>query len=118
MLLEDAKELLEDLKGRPNEFMTMGYMVKKDKQKLIRGVINIDGSCRPQIITDHNSKYAKLLLEYKKLSGIGVLLNTSFNLHGEPLVCSPEDALSTFSRTKAKYMVLGNYLLSKKNDSQ
>ena len=118
ILIEDAKELLEDLKGTPNEFMTMGYMVKKDKQKLMKGVINIDGSCRPQIITDHNSRYAKLLSEYKKLSGTGVLLNTSFNLHGEPLVCSPKDALSTFSRTKAKYMVLENYLLSKNNDSE
>ncbi len=113
MLLDDAKELLEDLKGTPNEFMTMGYMVKKDKQKLVKGVINIDGSCRPQIITNYDSRYARLLLEYKKLSGNGVLLNTSFNLHGEPLVCSPEDALSTFSRTKARYMVLENYLLSK-----
>lgn len=118
MLLEDAKEVLGDLKGTPNEFMTMGYMVKKDKQKLVKGVINIDGSCRPQIITDHTSRYARLLSEYKKLSGIGILLNTSFNLHGEPLVCSPEDALSTFSRTKAKYMVLENYLLSKKDASE
>ncbi|MBN2020977.1 MAG: hypothetical protein JW749_12230 [Sedimentisphaerales bacterium] len=114
MLLDDAKELLEDLKGTPNRFMTMGYMVKKDKQKLVKGVINIDGSCRPQIINDTESRYAKLLSEYKKLSGIGVLLNTSFNLHGEPLICSPEDALSTFSRTEAKYLVLENYLVRKK----
>jgi carbamoyltransferase len=113
MLLDDAKEILEDLKGTPNKFMTMGYMVKKDKQKLVKGVINIDGSCRPQIITDYTSRYARLLSEYKKLTGTGILLNTSFNLHGEPLVCSPEDALSTFSRTKAKYLVLENYLLSK-----
>jgi carbamoyltransferase len=113
MLLDDAEEFLADLKGTPNEFMTMGYMVKKDKQKLVKGVINIDGSCRPQIITDYDSRYARLLKEYKKLSGIGIILNTSFNLHGEPLVCSPEDALSTFSRTKAKYLVLENYLLTK-----
>ncbi len=114
MLLDDAKVLLEDLKGTPNEFMTMGYMVEREKQKLVKGVINIDGSCRPQIITDYGSRYARLLLEYKKLSGIGVILNTSFNLHGEPLVCSPEDALNTFSRTPAKYLVLENYLLRKK----
>jgi len=113
MLLDDAKELLEDLKGTPNEYMTMGYMVDKEKQKSVKGVINIDGSCRPQIITDYDSRYAKLLLEYKKLSGIGVVLNTSFNLHGEPLVCSPEDALNTFSRTPAKYLVLENYLVRK-----
>ncbi len=113
MLIDDARELLEDLKGTPNRFMTMGYMVKKDRQKLMKGVINIDGSCRPQIITNYDSRYAGLLSEYKKLSGYGVLLNTSFNLHGEPLVCSPEDALNTFSRTEAKYLVLENYLLSK-----
>jgi len=114
ILLDDAKEILEDLKGTPNEFMTMGYMVKKEKQKLVKGVINIDGSCRPQIITNPNSRYARLLSEYKKLSGVGILLNTSFNLHGEPLICSPEDALSTFSRTEAKYLVLENYLVTKK----
>ena len=113
MLLDDAREFLEDLKGTPNEFMTMGYMVKKDKQKFVKGVINIDGSCRPQIITDHDSRYAKLLREYKNLSGTGIVLNTSFNLHGEPLVCSPEDALNTFSRTSAKYLILGNYLVKK-----
>jgi len=89
-------------------------MVKKEKQKLVKGVINIDGSCRPQIITNLDSRYAKLLLEYKKLSGVGILLNTSFNLHGEPLVCSPEDALSTFARTTAKYLILENYLVRKK----
>jgi carbamoyltransferase len=114
MLLGDAKDLLEDFKGTPNAFMTMGYMVKKDKQKLVKGVMNIDGSCRPQIITENGSRYARLLTEYKKLSGVGVLLNTSFNLHGEPLICSPEDALSTFSRTSAKYLVLENYLVIKK----
>lgn len=114
MLVDDAKALLEDLKGTPNAFMTMGYMVKKEKQHLVKGVMNIDGSCRPQIITDYNSRYAKLLLEYKKLSGTGVLLNTSFNLHGEPLICSPEDALSTFSRTPAKYLILENYIVTKK----
>ncbi len=116
MLLDDAKEILEDLKGTPNEFMTMGYMVKKEKQKLVKGVINIDGSCRPQIIPNFDSRYAKLLLEYKKLSGSGILLNTSFNLHGEPLVCSPEDALNTFSRTTAKYLVLENYLVKKSKE--
>jgi carbamoyltransferase len=113
MLLDDAKEILEDLKGTPNEFMTMGYMVKKEKLKLVKGVINIDGSCRPQILTSLDSRYAKLLLEYKKLSGVGVLLNTSFNLHGEPLICTPEDALNTFFRTTAKYLVLENYLVRK-----
>jgi len=113
MLLDDAKKFLEDLKGTPNEFMTMGYMVEKEKQKFVKGVINIDGSCRPQIITSYDSRYARLLLEYKKLSGVGIVLNTSFNLHGEPLICSPEDALNTFSRTTAKYLVLENYLVRK-----
>ncbi|MBN1700024.1 MAG: hypothetical protein JW881_21115 [Spirochaetales bacterium] len=113
MLYEDAKEILLDLKGTPNAFMTMGYMVKKDKLPLVQGVINIDGSCRPQIIRNENPRYKRLLQEYKNLSGSGILLNTSFNIHGDPLVCSPEDALATFLNTKARYLVLGNYLVRK-----
>ena len=113
MLEEDAEELLEDYDGRPNTFMTMAYMVRERKRDLVRGVINVDGSCRPQILPLDDSPFVRLLKEIKKKTGHGVLLNTSFNLHGEPLVCSPEDALSTFVRTKSKYMAMGSFLIMK-----
>jgi carbamoyltransferase len=57
------------------------------------------------------TRYGKLLSSLKALTGRGVLLNTSFNLHGEPLVCSPHDAIDTLKRTGNEYLVMGNYLV-------
>jgi carbamoyltransferase len=113
MLVEDAEEILEDYDGSPNEFMTMAYMVRADKRHLVRGVINVDGSCRPQILKKQDTPFYALLVELKKLTGHGIVLNTSFNIHGEPMVCSPEDAVSTFLGTGNRHMVIGNSLVSK-----
>jgi len=110
MLAEDAREIFEDYDGNPNEFMAMAYMVREDRRDLLRGVINRDGSCRPQIVGCDNSVFSLLLKEIKKLTGHGVILNTSFNIHGEPIVCSPEDAVSTFKRTGSRYMAIQEYL--------
>ena len=113
LLEEDAPVLLEDFNGKPNYFMTMAYEVREEfKQELI-AVINVDGSCRPQILgKNNNSKYAKLLKAIKVLTGKGVVLNTSFNIHGEPLVCSPKDAIKTFLTTGIKYLVIGNFIVT------
>jgi carbamoyltransferase len=113
MLEDEAKEILEDYDGRPNRFMTMAYMVRKEKRALVRGVINVDGSCRPQILPPNDCLFAALLKEIRKRTGYAILLNTSFNIHGEPLVCSLEDAVSTFVRTKSRYMAVGDYLAVK-----
>jgi carbamoyltransferase len=112
ILQEDALTLLEDYNGYPDHFMTMAYKVRDEyKQKLI-GVINIDGSCRPQILADQNSRYVRLLKEIKHLTGNGVLLNTSFNIHGEPLVCAPKDAINTFISTGIKYLIIGDFIVT------
>ena len=113
MLEDDAEGLLEDYDGMANRFMTMAYMVRENKRDLVRGVINVDGSCRPQILPLDDSLFVRLLEEIKKKTGHGILLNTSFNLHGEPLVCSPEDAVSTFVRTSSKCMAMGDFLIVK-----
>ena len=110
MLEEDAQFYLEQY-DVPNRFMTMGYMVKDDKRDELEGVISVDGSCRPQIIKGNESQYGKLLVEVKKMTGRGVVLNTSFNIHGEPMVCSPKDAIDTLKRTKNDYLIIGNYLV-------
>lgn len=112
MLHEEAFEHLDHFNGAPNHFMTMGYMVKEDKRRNMEGVIGIDGSCRPQMVTSNEPRYEKLLQAIKKLTGTGILLNTSFNVHGDPLVCSPQDALATLKKTGNDYMIMGNYLLS------
>jgi carbamoyltransferase len=110
MLEEDAQLLLEEYDS-PNRFMTMGYMVKDDKRDDVEGVISVDGSCRPQVLNGNESKYGRLLTSVKRFTGSGVLLNTSFNIHGEPLVCSPKDAIDTLKRTGNDYLVMGNYLV-------
>jgi carbamoyltransferase len=110
MLEEDASICLENY-DKPNRFMTMGYMVKDEHRDALEGVISVDGSCRPQVVDADNSAYGKLLRTLKELTGRGVVLNTSFNIHGEPLVCSPQDALDTLKRTGNDYLIIGNYLV-------
>lgn len=112
ILEEDSNKIFEDYDGKPDRFMTMGYMLKRDLKKKYAPVSNVDGSVRPQMVGRENEIYRKLLEEIKKVKGIGIVLNTSFNIHGEPIVCSPRDAISTMIRTKTKYMILGNYLVT------
>jgi len=112
MLEEDAQEILEDYDGNPNKYMTMAYLVKKSKRSFVSGVINCDGSCRPQIVGNDHSVYQNLLLEVKKLTGHGIVLNTSLNIHGEPLVCSPDDAVKTMLTTGCHNMAIGDFWIS------
>ncbi len=111
ILEEDSFKLLEDYDGIPDRFMTMGYIFKKEVRKKYSPVSNVDHSVRPQMVGDENPIYKKLLEKIKKDKEIGIVLNTSFNIHGEPIVCSPKDAISTMVRTKTKYMIIGNYLV-------
>jgi carbamoyltransferase len=112
MLEEEASQFLENYDGLKNRFMTMGYMVKEKLRKEMEGVISIDGSCRPHFVTSNEPMYEKMLRELKKLTGNGIVLNTSFNIHGEPLVCSPQDAINTLKKTGNDYLVMGNYLIT------
>ncbi len=115
MLTEDAREVLEGYDGRPEPFMTGAYKTKPEKRQLLAAVTNVDGSCRPQIIErGSDNPFAALLMEFKKLTGIGVILNTSYNLHGEPVVCTPADALRTFVETGIGTIVIGDRIVTKK----
>lgn len=113
MLHVDAMEILENYKGVPNPFMTVGYRVRPEHRAAVHGVINIDGSCRPQILQEESSPIARLLREYRKLAGRGILLNTSFNTHGEPIVCSPADAVRTFVETDVNYLIMEDFVVTK-----
>lgn len=74
-----------------------------------------DRTARPQcVVRCWNPDYHELISEFKRLTGIGAVLNTSFNLHGEPNVCSPQDALHTMDNSGLKYLALGGFLLEKK----
>jgi carbamoyltransferase len=111
MLESDARKVLEDHAGRRNTEMTMAFAVKPEHRASLAGVTSPDGVCRPQIVPDTAvGRFADLLRAVKVRSGLGVVLNTSFNVHGEPLVCTPGEAADVFLRTGADALAIGRYL--------
>ena len=117
ILREDASSLLhmEEQNVDDNRFMTMGFRVREQYLNLMEGVINIDGTCRPQFVGDENPVYRDLLKRIQKGIGKGVVLNTSLNIHGEPMVCSPDDALQMFEKTAVTYLFLEDFLVEKQS---
>ena len=85
----------------------------------IPAVTHIDYSARIQTVSEETSPdYHALIKAFESLTGCPVLVNTSFNVRGEPIVCTPEDAYRCFMRTHIDYLVLGPYLLAKSHQSQ
>jgi carbamoyltransferase len=82
----------------------------------IPAITHVDYSARLQTVhKETNPRYHKLIEQFEKDTGCAVIINTSFNVRGEPIVCTPEDAYKCFMRTNIDYLVLGNYLLSKED---
>lgn len=91
-----------------------------DKLNVVRSEIpaitHVDYSARVQTVDEEDSpRYYRLIREFKKITGCPVIINTSFNVRGEPIVCTPEHAYTCFMRTNMDYLVLGNYVLDKKD---
>ena len=81
----------------------------------IPAVTHVDYSARIQTVSqEDNPRYHALLVEFERATGYGVIVNTSFNVRGEPIICTPEDAYRCFMRTEMDYLVLGPFLLDKK----
>lgn len=98
-----------------NPFMQMVFEIRQEKRGVIPAVTHVDGTGRSQTVSKKtNPRYWKLIDEFKKITNVPVLLNTSFNVNGEPMVCTPEEAVRCFAATGLDYLVVGNYLLSKK----
>jgi carbamoyltransferase len=110
ILDEEAERLLEGGETK-NRFMTMAYEVRAEGRELLKGVVGRDGTCRPQMVDESYGIYHRLLVCTRKAIGVGALLNTSFNLHGEPLVASPAQAIDCFLRSGADVLVMGDFLL-------
>ncbi len=110
ILWEKAGEYLEDLEGRPNEFMTMSYEASESFRREAPAVVHIDGTTRPQAVRrEVNPTYYSIIKEFEKRTGLGAVLNTSFNMHGEPIVCSPKDALRTFREAGLDVLIAGEF---------
>ena len=116
ILYEDADRYLHNPKGVYSPFMTIGYDTKPAAHTdLIAALHPADLTARPQILKrETNEDYYEIIKEFKKLTGIGGLLNTSFNLHGLPIVESLSDALHVMENSKIKYLLLEDILLQKK----
>lgn len=98
----------------PSPFMLISNQVLDTKQSEIAGVVHVDGSTRPQTIEEiHNPRYWQLIKRFEKITGTPVILNTSFNAAGEPIVCTPFDALRTFFSTGIDCLAMGDFLIRK-----
>jgi carbamoyltransferase len=101
-------------KNHYSPFMIFAFKVRKEKIKYINAITHADGTCRIQTVNlRDNGIYYKLIKEFYKITNIPVILNTSFNLKGEPIVCKPEEAYEDFIKTNMDYLVLENYLTYK-----
>lgn len=101
-------------KTHPSPFMTFAYPVRSEKRSVIPAPTHVDGTARLQTVSrTSNPLYWKLLHAVGDLTGVPVVLNTSFN-DNEPIVCRPEEALECFRRTRMDVLVLGNFILERK----
>ncbi len=137
VLLEDFDQYF--IRGIPSPYMLFVFLLKDEYRKLLPekywdmnlsekldylrsdfpAITHVDFSSRVQTVDKKtNSKFWGLLQEFKKITGHGMLINTSFNVRGEPIVCNPEDAYLGFMRTQMDLLVIGNYLFDKKDQKQ
>jgi carbamoyltransferase len=112
-VLEDRVQDYFDF-DRPSPYMLFTAQVKESKRE-VPAITHVDGSARLQTIArkDH-PLYYDLIKEFENLTGCPIIINTSFNVRGEPIVCSPLDAFRCFMNTDMDYLVMGTYMLNKK----
>ena len=112
VLAERAKEIFEDCVESP--FMLLAMKVRPEWRDKIPAVVHVDGTARVQTVCqDNNERLYKLLKEFDAITGVPVLLNTSFNVKGEPIVEEPQDAVECFLSTGIDYLALQDVLIEK-----
>ena len=98
----------------PNPYMLMACDIKKEKRKVIPSVTHIDGTGRVQsVMHDLVPEFYDLIKEFYNITDVPIVLNTSFNIKGEPIVETPEDAIKCFMNTGIDYLLIDKYILSK-----
>jgi carbamoyltransferase len=112
-----AKDYLINPKDLDSSFMMLAFDTTSEGQGCLPAAIHpYDSTARPQILREtDNPAYHRLIQCFEARTGIGAVLNTSFNLHGDPIVCSPTDALETFEKSGLPHLILGEFLVSKRN---
>lgn len=117
MLIEDTNKFIINKKKLFSPFMTLAFSTNKNnKSKIIASIHPADQTTRPQMLRKQDNKeYYQIIKEFKKLTGIGVLLNTSYNLHGEAIVENPNQAYNTFLRSGLDILVMGKFAIIRNN---
>ena len=111
ILKEHVGEWFEEDDDVP--FMMQVFQIREEKRASIPAVTHVDGSGRLQTVDRHtNARYNRLIESYRDLTGVPMVLNTSFN-ENEPVVCAPKEALDCFLRTKMDLLALGDYLIAR-----
>ena len=112
VLIDRAAEYFDDF--YPSPYMILTFWANKEKAHEIPAVVHVDGSARVQSVKrSDNPRYYDLIEEFGRLTGVPVVLNTSFNLKGDPIVCSPKDAIQTFYTSGLDDLVIGDFVVSK-----
>lgn len=115
ILSEREKDYLINPKSIPAPYMAISFnTTNRAQEDLVAALHPYDYTTRPQVLkAGDNPSFYKIVKEFEKLTGIGGVLNTSFNLHGDPIVCSPRDAFYTFDNSGLKYLAIGSFLIRK-----
>ena len=112
VLKEHAHEYFEMPPGMDAPFMLLVPKVRPEKQAVVPAITHQDGTGRVQTLTEeHNGRFYRLVRAFAERTGVPVVINTSFNVRGEPIVCTPRDAIRTFLNTGIDALVIGNCLV-------
>jgi carbamoyltransferase len=116
VLREREADYLVNPKGLASPYMMLAFPTEaKRRDEIAAAVHPHDGTARAHVLDEAwNPSYHRTIREFERRTGIGALLNTSLNLHGEPLVCSAGDAVDTFERSGLPHLALGRWLISRK----
>ena len=112
-LAEEAERCYRHVEGARNtaRFMTITFECTPWMRQHCPGVVHVDETARPQLVSpEDNPSYYAIIREYYRLTGLPSIINTSFNMHEEPIVCTPEDAIRAFKLGHLDYLAIGHYL--------
>lgn len=112
VLAERADEIFIGVEkaAHPAEFMTVTFDVREEWKPRIPAVVHVDGTARPQLVrADRNPLYHALIKRYGEISGIPVILNTSFNVHEEPIVCAPAEGIRALAEDRIDALAIGPF---------
>ncbi len=100
-----------------SKFMTITFDCTEFMKKSSPAAVHVDGTARPQLVTEEiNPSFYKIISEYHKLTGIPSIINTSYNMHEEPIVCTPYDGIRAFKLGHLEYLAMSNFLVTNKSD--